>query len=252
MQVTRSFNQSLIVDQASPESHDPYKQRPFSLGDLSRQKVFENLFTLLCTRGGKMQYLEIEKSLSLKEWTEIMKALNEKSMDKRIRVLPGNCLQATMDFCPRSYGDCDVNCPQLHVCRYHLLGICKFPPDKCKNSHDISDRHTSMIFQKANLLNLPEEKRLTLLKSFTCKIPNICKFYNKRSKRECKKNDDCHCLHVCKYWIQGRCLFSKHSGRKCNRAHTFADPATQKILQECNLQELDEDELKEKLSKNIK
>lgn len=41
------------------------------------------------------------------------------------------------------------NCDKLHVCRYFLLGKCKFP--QCVMSHNLLDRHASRVLEAGGI-----------------------------------------------------------------------------------------------------
>ena len=64
-------------------------------------------------------------------------------------------------------------------------------------------------------------------------VPDICKFYNKGT---CKKEENCHCLHVCQHYIDGDCKF----GRGCKRKHCFSDPQNRKVLEEYDMDRIGE------------
>ncbi|XP_041937406.1 protein mono-ADP-ribosyltransferase PARP12b isoform X4 [Alosa sapidissima] len=64
----------------------------------------------------------------------------------------------------------------------------------------------------------------------------LCKNY---SKQEC---EDCQELHLCKYFVYGNCRYGK--GRKpCKYSHDVQSEHNYRLLRECTLHELHEDEL---------
>jgi len=74
----------------------------------------------------------------------------------------------------------------------------------------------------------------------THSLPEICKFY---SKAICKKGDQCNCLHVCEHFINGDCKF----GEKCKREHNFSNSHNRRILKECDMWNISELKVLERL-----
>ena len=124
----------------------------------------------------------------------------------------------------------DSNCTGLHICKFYLLeGNCRFG-GTCRYGHDLTTAHNSRLL-KENLLNefsvddiryllkLPENRTKTT-------TPRICKFYNNAAG--CRQNESGNCpfLHMCRYYLQGKCQFNK----KCSRSHNI-DTNAKSILQ---------------------
>ncbi|XP_060779646.1 protein mono-ADP-ribosyltransferase PARP12 [Neoarius graeffei] len=123
-------------------------------------------------------------------------------------------------------GKCE-HCEELHLCRYHVCGSCRFG-DKCKNPHDIKSAHNSAVLRKKNLYLLEESQLFQLLlQNDPALVPEICSHYNKGNGEHgsCKYQTKCTSLHVCQHFLQDDCKF----GTACKRAHTF-DAVAKKIL----------------------
>lgn len=56
----------------------------------------------------------------------------------------------------------------------------------------------------------------------------ICKFYN---KVVCKKGNNCLCLYVCEYFVDGDCRF----GKNCKREYNFFDEYNRRVLKEYDI-----------------
>ena len=81
--------------------------------------------------------------------------------------------------------------------------------------------------------NVPMPPPLIQRTSSTYSLPEICKFYNKAI---CKKDEQCHCLHVCEHFINGDCKF----GEKCKREHNFSNSHNRRILKQHHMGDISE------------
>ena len=114
----------------------------------------------------------------------------------------------------------DSNCTGLHICKFYLLeGKCRFG-GTCKFGHDLTIAHNSRLLREnllsgfsvdhiRYLLTLPENRTKST-------IPKICKFYNNAAGCRQSNSGSCPFLHMCNYYLLGKCQFSQ----KCSRNHT--------------------------------
>ena len=153
-------------------------------------------------------------------------------------------LDLCLEFCSEAEGKgrcCLNDCNSLHLCRFFIRGTCKYG-SKCRGSHDCRDQHTRRVLSRLRLDFLLDSPDLLLdvLKTAVDaseiqraatkrSVPDVCKFYNKAP--ECKKGENCPCLHVCEHFVDGDCKF----GGRCKRQHNFRDSHNRKVLEEYNL-----------------
>ena len=160
----------------------------------------------------------------------------------------------TIRFCKveQETGCTDKNCPDLHLCPFHIAGNCMYK-DFCKHSHDVSDEHTAFVFTFHRLGNLTVIERYKLLQFITSdpvkrmdwiapssKLPKICKHYNNPPGCQPKDKENCSFLHVCRHWVLGDCRYGK---RLCKRAHEFSANREARILERHNIGHMLEEEL---------
>ncbi|XP_073253275.1 protein mono-ADP-ribosyltransferase PARP12-like [Porites lutea] len=210
----------------------------FELGDVVKQLSSQN--RRLVSDFGKLEFVKRYPELfDYKLCREVGKS-KPKVMVK---------LDVPLQFCieaGESSGCVSKECTRLHLCPFFIKGNCKFGL-KCKRSHNCGDEHTVRVLEHFRLRFLhtssssllQEILKMTLdeseLQRAAAKrsVPDICKFYNKGT---CKKEDNCHCLHVCQHYIDGDCKF----GRGCKRKHCFSDPQNRKVLEEYDIDRIGE------------
>ncbi|KAL8594223.1 hypothetical protein ACOMHN_033086 [Nucella lapillus] len=135
--------------------------------------------------------------------------------------------------CCAAHSICAGSCPkdacaELHICRYFLLsGKCPYK-EGCHFGHTLGTGHNRRLLKRHRLKDLrPEElRRLFCLarvrRDTTC--PSVCRFYNVAIK--CGKGEDCHYIHLCKYFVTGKCKFTS----SCMRSHNIRDNQVLKVL----------------------
>ena len=155
-----------------------------------------------------------------------------------------------VNFCRDILGPdgCTQNCPDLHLCPFHLLNECEYV--QCVRSHDPNDNHTQRIFHdRLKLSHLSSDERRRLLQTIAKdkeshwrtplgSIPEPCVYYNRSTG--CGNGDWCSFLHVCSYWLKGTCNF----GRTCKRDHNFGSKQNEDILKRDGLYGLPESQIK--------
>lgn len=210
----------------------------FDLGDVVKQLSSQN--RRLVSDFGKLEFVKRYPELfDYKLCREVGKS-KPKVMVK---------LDVPLHFCieaGESGGCASKECTRLHLCPFFIKGNCKFGL-KCKRSHNCGDEHTVRVLEHFRLRFLHtssssllqeilkmtlDESELQRAAAKRC-VPDICKFYNKGT---CKKEENCHCLHVCQHYIDGDCKF----GRGCKRKHCFSDPQNRKVLEEYDMDRIGE------------
>uniref|UniRef100_UPI00358F1486 protein mono-ADP-ribosyltransferase PARP12-like n=1 Tax=Myxine glutinosa TaxID=7769 RepID=UPI00358F1486 len=129
-------------------------------------------------------------------------------------------------------GKCvDGNCPKLHVCRFFIVGACKYG-DRCKYAHNLDEPCTvAKLSSPSYVLERPlSQKGLfsVLLLNDRCLLPEICSHYNTGdgSYGNCSFQGKCTKLHVCRHFILDDCKY----GNNCKRSHDLLAPNTKKLL----------------------
>ncbi|XP_051886655.1 protein mono-ADP-ribosyltransferase PARP12-like [Pristis pectinata] len=132
------------------------------------------------------------------------------------------------------------DCGMLHLCRFFILGNCKFggKSKTCKHSHDIHDFHNWKIININSLQELNvNELRILLLQNDPSLLPEICLHYNKGSENLrygiCSRKQACNKLHICSHYVSGNCKF----GDECRRSHHFHGDDISALLRKLCLDE---------------
>lgn len=156
-------------------------------------------------------------------------------------------MNVPLEFCLEAgeKGGCVTRkCTRLHLCPFFIKGNCKFGVT-CNRSHNYGDEHTVRVLNhfrlgllcSSSLLQEVLEKIVdeSELQRTAAKrsVPDICKFFNKGT---CMKEDNCPWLHVCEYFVAGKCKF----GEGCKRDHDFSDPHNSRILEEYDMERIAE------------
>ena len=225
----------------------------------------QELFKVVFVSGGSMELGSASNKLSSSSKHEISRKYGKISAmvsqfseyftltkEGRTRHLVEVRLPSSMEFCReagKKTGCQDGNCPDLHLCTHFLLGACTYG-EKCRKSHSVGDVHTRRILCRAGLEFLLENaarlESLLRRKARESEIettavnrdaPETCKHYNHQSG--CSKGDDCSFLHVCSHYVDGDCKFNG----SCNRAHTFRDPHSMKVLKAFGYDRLSDDRI---------
>ena len=117
----------------------------------------------------------------------------------------------------------DADCTGLHICKFYLLqGKCRFG-GICRFGHDLTTSHNNRLLRENLLNNVPIDALRYLLNlpenRTKATIPKICKFYNLAAGCRQSSSGSCPFLHICKFYLQGKCQFNK----KCSRSHDISD-----------------------------
>ncbi|NXF62852.1 PAR12 polymerase, partial [Ciccaba nigrolineata] len=117
-------------------------------------------------------------------------------------------------LCQEHGAGCEGQCGRLHLCKYHLKGLCrnqqarlkKFTIPKLENQSLGSDTIKSAVLRLCDLEQNP-----------ICLRMSVCLHYNKGDGPygSCTYKKICTKLHVCQYFLRGQCRF----GSSCKRSH---------------------------------
>ncbi|XP_064011535.1 protein mono-ADP-ribosyltransferase PARP12-like [Pogoniulus pusillus] len=123
-------------------------------------------------------------------------------------------------LCQDHGAGCGGQCGRLHLCKYHLKGLCRNeePRKVCKFVHSFHSDHNLPVLKRYGLQNLNSaELRQLLLQNDPSLLPEVCMHYNKGDGPHgtCFYKKICTKLHVCQYFLWGQCRF----GSSCKRSH---------------------------------
>ncbi|KAH3811074.1 hypothetical protein DPMN_139477 [Dreissena polymorpha] len=119
-------------------------------------------------------------------------------------------------------------CNDLHICKFFLIALCKLEKE-CPFSHNLRERHNYKVLKSKKIHTLPDSDVLNLCRNLFNRnwttLPIVCKFYN--NEGNCKYRN-CQHLHVCKYYVDGKCKFDQ----RCKRNHSLgSDKQTRKVFE---------------------
>ncbi|XP_054582093.1 protein mono-ADP-ribosyltransferase PARP12 isoform X3 [Eptesicus fuscus] len=131
---------------------------------------------------------------------------------------------------------CAGLCGQLHLCKFMVLGACKFlrTGKNCRNSHTLTTEHNLSVLKTHGVDHLSYSELCQLLfQNDPWLLPEICLHYNKGDGHHgsCSFRKQCVKLHVCQYFVQGECKF----GTGCKRSHDFSNSENVEKLQKLGM-----------------
>ncbi|NXN44889.1 PAR12 polymerase, partial [Rhinoptilus africanus] len=123
-------------------------------------------------------------------------------------------------LCPEHGAGCEGQCGRLHLCKYHLKGLCRNQRARkeCRFVHNFHSDHNLCVLKQYGLEHFnSDELRQLLLQNDPSLLPEVCLHYNKGEGPygSCIYKKICTKLHVCQYFLQGQCRF----GSSCKRSH---------------------------------
>ncbi|OXB83613.1 UNVERIFIED_CONTAM: hypothetical protein H355_011432 [Colinus virginianus] len=130
---------------------------------------------------------------------------------------------SALRLCPEHGAGCRGGCGQLHLCKYHLKGVCRNQQARkeCRFVHNFSSPHNQSVLIQHGLDTFSnDELRQLLLQNDPTLLPEVCLYYNKGDGPygSCTFKKACTKLHVCQYFLRGQCRF----GSSCKRCHDFS------------------------------
>ncbi|XP_031445624.1 protein mono-ADP-ribosyltransferase PARP12-like [Phasianus colchicus] len=140
---------------------------------------------------------------------------------------------SSLRLCPEHGAGCQGGCGRLHLCKYHLKGVCRNQQARkeCKFVHDFYSphNHTVLIQHGLDSTFSSDELRQLLLQNDPTLLPEVCLYYNKGDGPygSCTFKKLCTKLHVCQYFLRGQCRF----GSSCKRSHDLSKPECSEKLE---------------------
>ena len=125
-------------------------------------------------------------------------------------------------------GCSNLDCTELHVCKFFLRGSrCKFGK-QCKFGHDLGTAHNRRCLARHRLTS-SDITAVRKLVRLTEDLPWICAFYNRPGVgcRHDEAGTGCTKLHVCSRYVKGDCT----SGKRCKLSHNMLDPQPKALLE---------------------
>ncbi|XP_038643772.1 protein mono-ADP-ribosyltransferase PARP12-like [Scyliorhinus canicula] len=208
---------------------------------MALDRIGDVILKELCSNGGSLEYSSLRRQIGQRfpiSDRELARLLRDKG--DCVAIVPGkgdkrpgseltedslliatSSLRLCKDFLKKN---CSQGCGQLHLCKFFLLGKCKFSKGRnnCNFSHFIHSPYntTVLVANKLDKLN-EEELRQLLLQNDPSLLPEICTFYNKGPGHYggCTYEKNCTKLHICLHFVQGTCKF----GSSCKRCHSLLD-----------------------------
>ncbi|NXL35712.1 PAR12 polymerase, partial [Glaucidium brasilianum] len=184
---------------------------------------------VLCANGGCLEQGELQRRLSGRPTAEqLALALRDAQRFTLVR-RPGEGVAAggvavvatsPLRLCQEHGAGCEGKCGRLHLCKYHLKGLCRNqqPRKECRFIHNYHSDHNLNVLKQYGLeyLNKDELCQL-LLQNDSSLLPEVCVHYNKGDGPygSCTYKKMCTKLHACQYFLRGQCRF----GSNCKRSH---------------------------------
>ncbi|XP_059508397.1 protein mono-ADP-ribosyltransferase PARP12-like [Stegostoma tigrinum] len=220
---------------------------------MSLSKPHQKIVKILCSNNGSLLYQQLRTTISKSDAVSDMYLtmtlrgcqlftivpgtggeISESELTLDSRIIATTAIRLCKDYSSKKCEDCD----QLHLCRYFILGHCKYSEqsDTCKYSHDIHSLHNWKIIRLNQLQDLDmNELRFLLLQNDPSLLPEVCLHYNRGNGDSpfggCSHKHTCNKLHICSYLISGNCKY----GAECRRSHNFSDSSA--LLKKFSLDE---------------
>ncbi|XP_069759800.1 protein mono-ADP-ribosyltransferase PARP12-like isoform X2 [Narcine bancroftii] len=223
---------------------------------MSLSKLSKYIFKVLCSNNGSLSYeelcsamsdirtvsdLNLSSILSNQQLFLIVSRTENSNVTTSGLTSDSQIISASCIRLCKNYPDKDCpDCGKLHLCRFFILGNCKFgeKSNTCKYSHDIHDFHNWNVISLNSLQELNvNELRVLLLQNDLSLLPEICLHYNKGNENRrhgiCSRQETCNKMHICSHYISGNCKF----GAECRRSHSFYGDDVSALLKKLRLDE---------------
>ncbi|XP_075013749.1 protein mono-ADP-ribosyltransferase PARP12 [Calonectris borealis] len=186
---------------------------------------------LLCASGGCLEQGELQRRVPGRPTTEQLALVLRDAQRFTLVRRPGEAAAAAaavvmvvatspVRLCQEYGAGCEGQCGRLHLCKYHLKGLCRNQQARkeCRFVHNFHSDHNLCVLKQYGLENLnSDELRQLLLQNDPSLLPEVCLHYNKGDGPygSCTYKKICTKLHVCQYFLWGQCRF----GSSCKRSH---------------------------------
>ncbi|XP_054242664.1 zinc finger CCCH-type antiviral protein 1 [Indicator indicator] len=188
---------------------------------------------VLCANGGCLEQGDLRRRLPGRPTAEQLALVLRDSQRFTVVPRPGEAGAAgevsvvvattPVRLCQDHGAGCEGQCGRLHLCKYHLKGLCRNQQARkvCKFVHCFHSDHNLPVLKQYGLQNLNDaELRQLLLQNDPSLLPEVCLHYNKGDgpNGSCVYKKICTKLHVCQYFLWGQCRF----GSSCKRSHDLS------------------------------
>uniref|UniRef100_A0A8B9VGI3 Poly(ADP-ribose) polymerase family member 12 n=2 Tax=Anas TaxID=8835 RepID=A0A8B9VGI3_9AVES len=198
---------------------------------------------VLCASGGSLELSELRQQLPGRPRAELLEPVlrdterftllrrpAEEAADTEEEVVVVVATSA-LRLCPEHGAGCQGRCGRLHLCKYHLKGLCRNQQARkeCKFVHDFYTDHNHHVLKRYGFENFSSnELRQLLLQNDPSLLPEVCLHYNKGDGPygSCTFKETCTKLHACQYFLRGQCRF----GSSCKRSHDLLKSESYKKL----------------------
>ncbi|NXQ87462.1 PAR12 polymerase, partial [Nyctibius grandis] len=189
---------------------------------------------VLCASGGCLEQDELRRRLRSRPMTEKLALVLADAQRFTLVRRPGEAAGAAgaarfvvavvatspVRLCQEHGAGCEGKCGRLHLCKYHLKGLCRNQQARkeCRFVHNFYSDHNLRVLKQYGLENLNRDELCQLLlQNDPSLLPEVCLHYNKGDGPygSCTYKKICTKLHVCQYFLQGQCRF----GSSCKRSH---------------------------------
>ncbi|KAM9204062.1 protein mono-ADP-ribosyltransferase PARP12-like isoform 1-T1 [Mergus octosetaceus] len=200
---------------------------------------------VLCASGGSLELSELRQQLPGRPRAELLEpvlrdterftllrrpaeeAADTEEEEEVVVVVATSALR----LCPEHGAGCQGRCGRLHLCKYHLKGLCRNQQARkeCKFVHDFYTDHNHRVLKRYGFENFSSnELRQLLLQNDPSLLPEVCLHYNKGDGPygSCTFKETCTKLHACQYFLRGQCRF----GSSCKRSHDLLKSESYKKL----------------------
>ncbi|NXY89507.1 PAR12 polymerase, partial [Alcedo cyanopectus] len=190
---------------------------------------------VLCVSGGCLEQSELQRRLPDRPRAEQLALVLRDAQRFTLVQRPGEAGAAAevvvvvatspMRLCEEHGAGCEGRCRRLHLCKYHLRGLCRNQKARreCRFIHSFHSDHNLCVLKQYGLENLNnDELRQLLLQNDPSILPEVCLHYNKGDGPygSCTYKKMCTKLHICQFFLWGQCRF----GSSCKRSHDLLKP----------------------------
>ncbi|KAK7129558.1 hypothetical protein R3I93_019253 [Phoxinus phoxinus] len=184
------------------------------------------IITMICAHNGSMKFDDLRSIFGLND--EDMDSVLSRSACFAVAVMNGQKTVIARTEARLCRAQNCPGCPNLHLCKWHLLGSCRFAKGRrgCRFSHDLLSDQNEPVLTAHGLNTLDIKHLCILLLQSDSLLPAVCYSYNNGAGQygRCPDAENCKRLHICEKYLRGSC--------DCTRAHDFYEPHPLQTLQD--------------------
>ncbi|NXI43351.1 PAR12 polymerase, partial [Galbula dea] len=187
---------------------------------------------VLCSSGGCLEQGELQRRLpgrpSAEQLTLVLRDAQRFTLVQRpsesglatAGVVEVVVATTPVRLCQEHGAGCEGRCGRLHLCKYHLKGLCRnlLARKECRFVHNFHSDHNLHVLKQYGLENFSNDELCQLLlQNDPSLLPEVCMHYNKGDGPygSCTFKKICTKLHICQYFLWGQCRY----GSSCKRSH---------------------------------